>query len=151
MLSKLRLPSPALVVASIALFVALGGTAVAAGVVPLAKRALQADNAKKLGGRTPAQIVSRAAAQPGPASSAAALVATRTAAFTLNPQEQKMIAAPCAAGEKAVGGGFTYEGNALVLALDSIPTGDGAGWQVFLLNASEQNGASGSVQAVCIR
>jgi len=33
-------PSPALVVALLALFVSLSGTAVAAGVVPLAKRAL---------------------------------------------------------------------------------------------------------------
>lgn len=38
-----RLPSPAL---AVALFVALSGTAVAAGVVPLAKRALTADRAK---------------------------------------------------------------------------------------------------------
>jgi len=45
-----RLPSPALVIAVLALFVALSGTAVAAGVVPLAKRALVADNAKKLNG-----------------------------------------------------------------------------------------------------
>ena len=44
-----RLPSPALVIAVLALFVALSGTAVAAGIVPLAKRALVADNAKKLG------------------------------------------------------------------------------------------------------
>ena len=50
-------PSPALVLAVVALFVALSGTAVAAGVVPLAKRALVADNAKKLQGKTTAQIV----------------------------------------------------------------------------------------------
>ena len=51
---KLRLPSPAMAVALAALFVALSGTAVAAGVPALAKRALVADNAKKLGGKTPA-------------------------------------------------------------------------------------------------
>ena len=45
-------PSAAFVVAMIALFVALGGTAgaVVSAAVPLAKRALVADNAKKLGG-----------------------------------------------------------------------------------------------------
>jgi hypothetical protein len=50
----IKRPSPALVVAIIALFVALGGTAgaVVAAAVPLAKRALVADNAKKLGGQT---------------------------------------------------------------------------------------------------
>ncbi len=67
--------SPAFVVAMIALFVALGGTAgaVVTATVPLAKRALTADNAKKLGGQTSAQLVSQAskaaqtAAQaPGP-------------------------------------------------------------------------------------
>ena len=58
-------PSPALVVALLALFVSLSGTAVAAGVVPLAKRALTADkakvadNAKKLEGQTAAAIPRR--------------------------------------------------------------------------------------------
>lgn len=58
--------SPALVVALIALFASLGGTAVAAGIVPLAKRALtadnakQADNARRLGGKTVAQIAAQA-------------------------------------------------------------------------------------------
>ena len=55
-MSKTQLPSPAMIVALLALFVALGGTAVAAGVVPLAKRALVADNAKKLNGLTAGQI-----------------------------------------------------------------------------------------------
>ena len=71
---KVHKPSPALVVAVIALFVSLGGTAVAAGVVPLAKRALVADNAKKLGGQTAQAIAASAASRPGPASSAAGLV-----------------------------------------------------------------------------
>ena len=58
-----RRVTPAFVVSMIALFVALGGTAgaVAMQTVPLAKRALTADNAKKLGGQTGAQIASRAA------------------------------------------------------------------------------------------
>jgi hypothetical protein len=66
-----RRPSPALVVAVLALFVALSGTAVASGVVPLAKRAFTADKAKmadkakvantakKLGGLTAAQLAAR--------------------------------------------------------------------------------------------
>ena len=50
--------SPALVVAMAALFVALGGTAgaVVTAAVPLAKRALVADNAKKLNGVTASQL-----------------------------------------------------------------------------------------------
>ena len=62
---RLRAPSPALVIAIIALFVSLSGTAVAAGVVPMAKRALFANNAGKLQGKSARQI----AALPGPATS----------------------------------------------------------------------------------
>src|SRR5262249_13982399 len=58
-----RLPSPALVIALLALFVALSGTAVAAGIVPLAKRALVSDNAKKLNGATLKDIAGGTAEQ----------------------------------------------------------------------------------------
>ena len=54
---RIRLPGPAMIVALLALFVALSGTAVAAGIVPLAKRALVADNAKKLNGATLKQVI----------------------------------------------------------------------------------------------
>ena len=60
---RMKRPSPAFVVAMVALFVALGGTAgaVVNAAVPLAKRALVADNAKKLGGQTSAQIAAQGA------------------------------------------------------------------------------------------
>jgi hypothetical protein len=54
-----RLPRASIVIASVALFVALNGGAVAAGIVPLARHAFTADratNATKLGGKTPAQL-----------------------------------------------------------------------------------------------
>jgi hypothetical protein len=145
MLSKLKFPSPALVLASIALFVALSGTAVAAGVVPLAKRALQADNARKLGGKTPAQIASL----PGPATSASGLVTTKTAAFSLNPNEGKDVIVACDAGQKAIGGGF--DSNGPVFNLDMRPMGDGAAWAVYVANAHDSQAASGTVYAVCLR
>jgi hypothetical protein len=154
---KRRLPSPALVVAVMALFVALGGSAVAAGVVPLAKRALSADkakisdNAKKLGGKTAAQLTTEAAAKAGPASSASGLVATRTAAFSLNPNEQREFQVACSAGEKAVSGGFSYDSTALVLPVDSVPSSDGSAWRIYLMNVSDDQGASGTLQAVCLR
>ena len=56
---KSRFGGPAFVLALIALFVALSGGAVAAGIVPVAKHAFTADtasNALKLGGKTPAQL-----------------------------------------------------------------------------------------------
>ena len=78
----LKRPTPAFVVALVALFFALGGTAgaIATQAVPLAKRALVADNAKKVGGQTVAQLsaqavktaVSSEGMPPGSASGAAA-------------------------------------------------------------------------------
>jgi hypothetical protein len=154
---KRHLPSPAIVISVIALFVALSGTAVAAGVVPLAKRALTADkakvsdNAKKIGGKTAAQLTSEAAAKAGPASSAAGLVSVRTTPFSLNPGQGQMYAIACAAGEKVVSGGFLYDGDALVQSADSAPAVDGASWRMYLVNFSDENGASGTLQAVCLR
>ena len=80
-----KMPSPALVIAVLALFVSLSGTAVAAGVVPLAKRALTADNSKKLGGQTADSIAASAAQRPGPASSAAGLFTVKSTAWSLGP------------------------------------------------------------------
>jgi hypothetical protein len=144
MLSKLKFPSPALVLAAVALFVALGGTAVAASAVPLAKRAFSADNAKKLGGKTAAQIASL----PGPATSAAALVTTKTAAYSLNAEEGKDVIVACDAGRKAIGGGF--ESNGIVISLDSRPMGDGAAWAVFVQNIHTSQAFSGTAYAVCL-
>jgi len=56
---KSRFGVSAFVLASIALFVALSGGAVAAGIVPLARHATTAGtaaNALRLGGKTPAQL-----------------------------------------------------------------------------------------------
>ncbi len=70
-----RLPQPATVIASVALFVALSSGALAAGIVPLAKHAFTADtaaNAKKLGGKTPAQLAASLRGQRGIAGPAGA-------------------------------------------------------------------------------
>src|SRR2546423_5253676 len=116
---KLRKPSPAMVIALVALFVALSGSAVAAGIVPLAKRALtadnakhalSADNAKKLGTAAANAIVQQAASQasqaPGPASTAAGLVTVKTAAWTNNPDAANDFTVLCDAGQKAIAGGW---------------------------------------------
>ena len=152
--------SPALVVALIALFVSLSGTAVAAGIVPLAKRALTADRAKqaavadvakKLGPAASTALAQQAGQMPGPASTAAGLVSLKSAPFSLATSAGSMFTAPCASGEKAVGGGFGYESSALVLSSDSLPTGDGSGWQMYLFNLSSSSAVSGTVYAVCLR
>jgi hypothetical protein len=130
-----------MVVALFALFLSLGGVAVAAGVVPLAKRALVADNAKKLGGKTPAQL------QPG---TVAGLVALRSANWSLSPGQADAFTAPCANREKVVGGGYDHASGD-VLALDSRPAPDATGWKVNLESLSPTSAAAGAVYAICVR
>jgi hypothetical protein len=143
MFRRIPHPSPALVVALLALFVALSGTAVAAGIVPRAKLA---DNATHLQGKTAAQV---AALVPAP-SSLAGYLTVKTASWTLAASASGDFSAACDAGQKAVGGGYDNpEGD--VLSLDTRPTPDGGGWRVYLLNLSTTAGASGSIYAVCLR
>jgi hypothetical protein len=146
-MKRKRLPSPAMVIALLALFVALSGTAVAAGVatgvVPLAKRALVADNAKKLNGKTAVQIATAAAAAvPG-------LVSVTSQSWSLNANSANDFTVACASGQKAIAGGYDNPaGNAL--ALDTRPSSDQTSWKVFLVNLSSSAAASGSVFAVCL-
>ena len=166
MFTRVSRPSPALVVALIALFVALGGTAgaVVTQAVPLAKRALVAENAKKLGGRTAAQVAAlpgpatslggktadQIAATPGPASSIAGLISVKSAAWSLSPNQAGAFTVACDAGQKATGGGFDNPvGDAL--PFESEPGTDGASWSVFELNLSSTAPASGSVYVICAR
>lgn len=160
---KLRRPSPALVVAVVALFLSLSGTAVAAGVVPLAKRALFANNAGKVQGKSVRQIAALPgpattlrgmspddlAEIPSPATTASELVSSSSVPFALAPGEEKDFSAQCPSGAKAVSGGFTTPN--VVLAADSRPTADGAGWTLYLMNLSGSASATGQVQVVCLR
>jgi hypothetical protein len=140
-MSKLRLPSPALVVAMIALAVSLGGTSVAA--TSIVKRALFANNAGKLQGKTATQV----AALPGPATSGSGLIGVRTQALTLAPGQQGDFAASCASNERVISGGFTSQGS--VHPWDTRPTDDRT-WGVYLVNTEDQ--ALGvTLYAVCIR
>jgi hypothetical protein len=148
-MSKLRLPNPALVIATLALLVALGGTAVAA--TPIVKRALLANNALKLQGKPLAAIVQQAAAEgaklPGPASSAAGLVSQKTTSASLAASGEGEFAASCDAGQKVISGGFSTSGP--VLAFDSRPTNETT-WSIYLGNLSSASAANVSVYAVCL-
>ncbi len=160
MISKKRLPSPALVLAGVALFVATTGTAAAvtAAAVPLAKRALLADNAKKLEGKSASALVqqassaaiTQAASAPGPASTAAGLVTVKSAPWSLAPGQGSDFGVSCDAGQKAIGGGYDNP-NGDALGLDTRPGSDGASWRVFLGNLSSSAGASGNVYATCLK
>ncbi|HVN60063.1 MAG TPA: hypothetical protein VMT59_02300 [Gaiellaceae bacterium] len=142
---KIGRPSPALIVAVLALFVSLTGSAVAAGVVPLAKRALTADTAKnslKLGGLTAAQVGSLA---PPPN------IYYKTAPWTLTAgSDPTDFTTSCDPGEHVLSGGYDNpDGNAL--AQDTHPTADGLGWVVNLQNLSPSSDTSGTLYAVCLR
>ena len=150
-LTHLKRPSPALVVAMVALLFALGGTAgaVVSATVPLAKRALVADNAKKLGGQTSSQLVSQASQAPGPASTAASLITIKQAPFALAANGQGDFTATCDAGQKAIAGGYVNPvGTAF--SVDTRPTSDGTGWSIYLL-ATESGPAGGVVEAICLK
>jgi hypothetical protein len=140
MARKLRLPSPAMVVAVIALFVALTSTAVAGTVVARAKFA---DNAGKLQGRTAAQV----AGLPGPASTSAGLVSVANGTFSLGADAESDVTVSCPSG-KAISGGFST--NNSVLAMDTRPTAEGT-WGLYLINMSTSTPASGTLYAVCLR
>ena len=154
---RTRRPSAALVVAMVALFVALGGTAgaVVTAAVPLAKRALVADNAKKLEGQSLAQLTARtaqavqaAAAAPGPASTASGLVTTKTATGQIAAGGAQSFSVACDAGQKVLAGGFSSD--KVVLALDSYPSSDTA-WSFFLGNLEDASAAGVSLYATCLK
>ena len=142
-IKKLHKPSPAFVIALLALFVALAGTAGAVtSVVPLATRALNADNAKKLNGQTAAGIAQR----PGPASSAAGLLAQKSVSDSVGAKSMKHVVASCDGGKKVVAAGWSADGE--VLDLGNHPTGDSS-WDYEFLNIGD-GGSNVSVYVVCL-
>ena len=76
-----------------------------------------------------------------------AAVTIHTQAFSLATNNQNTFAVSCAAGQKAVGGGFTSDSN--VDGFDSWPTDADDGWQLYLVNEDSQD-ASGTLYAVCL-
>ena len=147
---RMRRPSPALVVAMVALLFALGGTAgaVVSAAVPLAKRALVADNAKKLGGQTSSQIVSQASQAPGPASTAAGLLSQKTASGQIGAGTFGNVAVSCDTGQKATGFGYSAT-PPLALLVGVQPQGD-TGWSLMFLNIDDA-ALSVNVIATCLR
>lgn len=154
---RVKRPSAALVVSMIALFVALGGTAgaVVTAAVPLAKRALVADNSKKLNGFTANQIATaavRASLQESPAgarpaSSVVGLMSLKTSTTTLAGGGEGEFTVTCDSG-KVAGGGFSSDG--AVFNLDSYPSSDSA-WRIYLVNGDPSSAANVTLYATCLR
>lgn len=172
MFRTIRHPSPATVIALLALFIAMSGTAVAAGVVPVAKRALIADNAKKVQGKTVSQLLAHeqqpakkalesdkidgmhaqdVAALPSPASSAAGLVTAKTGTWSAAPGDFKPFTVTCDAGQKAVSGGW-LDPQGWGHEWDSYPTPTFDGWTIWIsVPSGAPGGQSGTVYAICLK
>jgi hypothetical protein len=164
---KRNLGGPAFVLALIALFVALGEGAVAAGIVPLARHAITAataSNSLRLGGKTPAQIKTSLRGAVGPAGPTGAQGAAGSAKVVLSTKTFNVdvagtdgatttITAPCGTGQKAVGGGYLTDGGTGlaggVLGSDSGPTAADDGWSVSLDNLDGAAAHTGKVYAIC--
>jgi hypothetical protein len=136
-------PGAAMTVALVALFVALGGTAVAA--TPIVKRALLANNALKLQGRTAAQV----AALPGPTSSVGGLVSVASAEYRIGVGGTLLIDVPCGAGQRAIAGGVSTALGGRVSASTSYPSAAGT-WTFDLVNLRTDGPAVGNAYAICI-
>jgi hypothetical protein len=171
--------TPSLVISTLALFVALAGTGVAANVVPLAKKALTANkakvadvakNAQKLNGQTAGQVASipgpatdaatlngqtaaQIAATPGPAASLpVSLFTIRSIGWSIqNEGNTTEQRALCGTGERAVAGGWDIA-NGLAAVKYDRPMDAGAGWW-FRIFADSGNTvpANGSVWVVCAK
>lgn len=142
----MRKPTPELVIAVLALFVALAGTAnaVVDAAVPLARRALVADNAKELNGRAAREIANTL----GPASTAAGVITTRTKAILITPGGGSTFTIDCNPDEKVIGGG--YASNAAVLNLFlSYPVSQRS-WLMGFVNVDNKTSTT-TLYAVCIR
>jgi len=151
---KSRFGVSAFVLASIALFVALSGGAVAAGIVPLARHATTAGtaaNALKLGGKTPAQLRAAwigTAAKQGQSAAVSVHPAPFSLAIGGAAGEKGLFTVNCGAGQKAVSGGYDADGT--VLGLMTHPTAADDAWQIYLDNADEAAAHTGTVYVVCL-
>lgn len=142
----MRKPTPEFAIAVLALLVALAGpaSAVVDAAVPLARRALVAENAKKLNGQTARKVASI----PGPASTAAGVVTTRTKDVVITPGPGNFFTIDCDPTEKVIGAG--YASTAAVLNLFLSQPSTERTWRLGFLNIGDKT-ATTRLYAICIR
>jgi hypothetical protein len=134
---RMRRPSAAMVVALIALFVALSGSATAA-IVAKARFAL---NAGKLQGRTAAQV---AAMRPP---TAVTLVGRE---FRIAPDGVLHLTVTCPNGSRAIGGAWSVDLNGAAIPIQNVPVSESV-WRYELRNLRGDGPAVGTAYAVCMR
>ena len=76
-----------------------------------------------------------------------AAVTVHTQSYSLAANGQQLFTVSCAAGQKAVGGGFDSNGG--VFNFDTKPTGLDDGWSIDLANPDPVTD-SGTVYAICL-
>jgi hypothetical protein len=146
----IRKPSPGLAIALLALFAALSGTAYAANVVPLAKRAYSADNAAKLQGKTLAQVL---ASLPKPnVKSAQGLIVSKTLAISAPAERQWSGGAPCDSGMTPINAGYQTNGpdSRLIASFPILGTSEGSGWWMVVQNMGPQP-VTGTMTIICVK
>jgi hypothetical protein len=85
--------------------------------------------------------------QGPPGTPGTAAVTVHTAPFTLTAGNSDVFTASCAAGQKAVSGGFASDAN--VFSLDSHATDADDGWTLYLFN-SDTADATGTYEVICL-
>jgi hypothetical protein len=136
-----------MVVALIALFVSLSGTAMAAKPVA---RALFANNAGKLQGSTRAQVISAAAAavKPPPVTSVRGLVSTASREFFALPGSGTTEPVSCTSG-RAISAYWTSVADGEGVPVTITPTSESS-WTFIIKNLRADGPARGTITLVCL-
>jgi hypothetical protein len=136
-----------MVVALIALFVSLSGTAMAAKPVA---RALFANNAGKLQGSTRAQVIAAAGAalRQQPVTSVRGLVSTASREYFALPGGGTTETVTCTSG-RAISVYWTTTGEGAAVASNITPVSDSS-WQVVMSNLRTDGPARGTLNLVCL-
>ncbi len=159
----MRKPSPALVIACLALFMALGGTGYAATQLPSSKGQATASSAGKRGprgfrGRRGPRGPQGLQGVPGPAGNDAfgTLVYRAGAAVEIANGEQGFVTAQCEAGFHATGGGVIASaevpGEEVNSSYPSKASGEpsNTGWSAFVDNETG-NPQTAQAYAICAK
>ena len=112
--------------------------------MPLARRALVAENAKKLNGQTARGVANI----PGPTSTAAGVISTRTKAVVISPGSADYFTIDCDPNEKVIAGGYSSTAYVLNLVL-SHPLSERT-WRMGFANFDDKV-ATATLYATCIR
>lgn len=147
MLQHIRRPSPAMVVALIALFVSLSGTAIAAKPVA---RALFANNAGKLQGSTRAQVIAQAvrAVPPAQVTSVRGLVSVVNREFFALPGSGTTEPVSCASG-RPISAYWTTVGDGEGVPVSITATSETT-WRFHIKNLRADGPARGTISLVCL-